>query len=435
MSINQFEFYILTIIVVLIIVLIISGSYLYIYLKKNAKDKQQIETLKKQLEIEAVINYFTKVIQPKTDIDDIVWSVAKDVIHKLDLTDFVIYLWNDDKTLLLQKAAFGNKNTQKDIETIVFTVQLGEGVVGNVATSKEIALINDTSKDPRYRVDEESRVSELAVPIIYNNQLIGVLDSEHETKNFYTQHHINLFKAIATLIANKLIEIQQQATIAIKETMLYDIENKLLRAQMNPHFIFNSLNAILYLITKNKTEEASKYLLIFSKLQRNILNLSTQKFIPLQKEIEILDWYLSIEKMRFQQHFNYSFELHNNMDDEEIVLPPMLLQPLLENAIWHGLLPKINGEKTLNITFDIENDEYLICTIIDNGIGRKQAAINRKIDVQKSLYQSKGMNLIENRLQTLSKQYKNIFELIVIDLYNGNNPIGTKIILKLYIPN
>ena len=145
-----------------------------------------------------------------------------------------------------------------------------------------------------------------------------------------------------------------------------------LRMQMNPHFIFNALNSVQHFILQGNVVEANKYLAKFSRLQREILHSSDQQFITLEKEIEILTWYLELEQYRFGESFSWQINKSEEIDPEELKMPPMVLQPFVENAIWHGLMPR-QTDRALTIYFDLFSEDILQVTLRDNGIGRTAA--------------------------------------------------------------
>ena len=152
-----------------------------------------------------------------------------------------------------------------------------------------------------------------------------------------------------------------------------DAEMRMLRAQMNPHFMFNTLNSINSYIIQNKTDDASKYLAAFSKLMRNILESSKQQFIPLEQEIKTTKLYMQLEVVRLDHSFDFKIEVYENINIQEIMIPPLIVQPFAENAIWHGLrhLPNKNG--FLTIRFKLKTETLLQIDIEDNGIGREQS--------------------------------------------------------------
>lgn len=174
-----------------------------------------------------------------------------------------------------------------------------------------------------------------------------------------------------------------------------------LRAQMNPHFIFNSLNSIQHLITRNDKINALRYLTRFSTLLRQVLESSISVNIPVIREIELLKIYLELEAFRFDQSFKYSIEVDDGLDVHNVEVPILLLQPYVENAITHGLLPRQEGEKELFILFE-ERDDYILCTIRDTGIGRA-AAMERKRNINGNR-PSRGIELSRQRLELVSRK-------------------------------
>lgn len=207
-----------------------------------------------------------------------------------------------------------------------------------------------------------------------------------------------------------------------------------LRMQMNPHFIFNALNSIQQYVLQGNVTEANKYLSKFSKLQREILNCSNQSFISLEKEIELLNSYLQLEQLRFGKSFIYTIEINPEVDPSEIKIPPMILQPFVENAIWHGLMP-LQSERLLTIRFDLHSDDILLGIIRDNGIGRTASARLKQHNVLvTSQHESKGMLMVNQRLKLLEMQYEKPFEVSVKDMADDNgSPTGTEVSLKIFI--
>jgi LytS/YehU family sensor histidine kinase len=202
-----------------------------------------------------------------------------------------------------------------------------------------------------------------------------------------------------------------------------------LRSQMNPHFIFNSLNAIQECILTNKVDAAYEYLSKFSKLQRMVLNNSEKDLISLGSETEMLELYLSLESLRFSKSFSYSINTNGLTDDDDIMIPSLITQPLVENAIWHGLRNK-EGEKILLITYE-EKNGYLYITIDENGIGREKAALIREKKLGSSQFASKGTIMLRQRLQVLGQQLKTHIALEIIDKKDeAGNAAGTTVIIS-----
>lgn len=202
-------------------------------------------------------------------------------------------------------------------------------------------------------------------------------------------------------------------------------ELKTLRSQMKPHFVFNSLSAIQHFILDSDPESAHLYLSRFSKLMRQILDNTSKDSISLAGEAEMLELYLSLEKLRFGEEFDYAIEIDGSLDPEQCEIPPMLIQPYLENAIWHGLLPKKRGAK-LWLRFYPESGTTLVCEVEDNGIGR--AAAEEK---KKSGHRSTGMKNIEERIGILNHMQDKAIRVTVSDLYDASGKAtGTKVTLK-----
>jgi len=201
---------------------------------------------------------------------------------------------------------------------------------------------------------------------------------------------------------------------------------KSLRTQMNPHFIFNALNSVNSFIASNDERAANSYLSEFSQLMRSVLENSEEDFIPLSKEIELLELYAKLEHSRFKDKFDYEIHVADNLNVSEFVIPPMLLQPYVENAVWHGLRYK-EEKGSLNIRFEQLDSETAKITIIDDGIGRKKSA-ELKTDHQKK-QKSKGMGNIKKRINILNEMYKDKVDVAIEDAFEDSH--GTKVVLVL----
>lgn len=208
------------------------------------------------------------------------------------------------------------------------------------------------------------------------------------------------------------------------------IELKALRSQMNPHFIFNSLNSIQHYIFNTKSEEAIKYLNKFARLVRIILNNSEKPTVTVSDDLEALKLYLELEQMRFEDKFEYEIIVDESVDVDYDIMPPLLMQPYVENAILHGLNPApYKGKLTVHLSSE---NNFLICTIVDNGIGREKAAeIRRTMPVKK--YKSFGMKITEDRLKILNEINNSKLSVTITDLKDAENkPLGTKV--QLFVP-
>ena len=201
---------------------------------------------------------------------------------------------------------------------------------------------------------------------------------------------------------------------------------KSLRTQMNPHFIFNALNSVNTYIAKSDERSANRFLSEFSVLMRSVLENSEEDFIPLTKELELLELYVKLEYSRFSDKFDYEIQVDDKVDVEAFQIPPMLLQPYIENAIWHGLRYK-EEKGFLKIGVLQVTQDMLEITIEDNGIGRKKSA-ELKTSNQKR-QKSKGMGNIKKRIQILNDMYKNRVDVSISDL--NTDQTGTRVSLKL----
>ena len=209
-----------------------------------------------------------------------------------------------------------------------------------------------------------------------------------------------------------------------------EIEMTALRAQMNPHFIFNCLNSINRFILTNNTDEASEYLTKFSRLIRMILDASREDIVSLEVELEALRLYIELESMRFQDSFVWKISMDDDVRTLDIMVPPLLLQPYVENAIWHGLMqaPSLMDKK-LNVNISKKDDDIKI-EIIDNGIGREKATFLKSKSGDK--HKSHGIALTEERLKLMQKLHGIISSITIEDLSDTqSNPCGTKVMIIL----
>jgi len=218
----------------------------------------------------------------------------------------------------------------------------------------------------------------------------------------------------------KQAELQQQAA---------ELEMQGLRAQMNPHFIFNCLSSINRIILKNETQTASDYLTRFSRLIRMVLINSQKSMIPLEDELHMLRLYLDMERLRFKDSFDYRIIFANTIDEGAVFIPPLLLQPFCENAIWHGLMQKDSpGHLTIELSMQ---EKVLQCVIEDDGIGREAADTLKSKSAEKQ--KSMGLKITAQRLALLSQneQVKSFYS-IEDRRDEKDNISGTRVMLRIY---
>jgi sensor histidine kinase YesM len=209
------------------------------------------------------------------------------------------------------------------------------------------------------------------------------------------------------------------------------VELKALRAQMNPHFVFNSLNSIQHYILNSKSNEAAKYLNKFAKLIRIILSNSEKAMVTINEDVESLNLYLELESMRFDGKFDYSINVDKSVDGDYDEIPPMLMQPYIENAILHGLNPK-ETKGHLKIDIFIKNN-YIVCRITDDGIGRAKAG-EIKRTTPGNFHKSLGMKITSERVRILNDINKSDLSVSVTDLRDENGNSGGTMV-ELYIPH
>ncbi len=233
-----------------------------------------------------------------------------------------------------------------------------------------------------------------------------------------------IFSIIIGFIIKKIQDKSKNAEVrlAVKLKEMEELKMTALQSQMNPHFLFNSLNSINNFVLKNEVEKASDYITKFSKLIRVILNSSSSPTSTLSDELGILALYVKLEQMRVTGGFNYVVDVDKKLNLEKIKVPPLFLQPFIENSIWHGLMKK-EGKKIIELTIK-ENDGNVLCVILDNGIGINKA---KELDQMTQKRKFFGTRATENRIRILY-QNKDV-HIITTDISNGEKT-GTKVAIS-----
>ena len=225
---------------------------------------------------------------------------------------------------------------------------------------------------------------------------------------------------------------EQKRIISELETQMLQLKQKTLQLQMNPHVIFNTLNSIQQYILNNDVENAVSYLSSFSKLMRRILNNSNERYVTLTDEIEAVSLYLQLESMRLGNRFSYKIDVDSDVDANNIEVAPLIVQPFVENAIIHGLVPK-KDNCFLNVRFSKLSENKLLCVVEDNGVGRKHSEKTKQ--EKGASHKSYGMSITRRRLETLTKISNDDFSVEVVDLYDDKGMAsGTRvnIIISFY---
>ncbi len=240
---------------------------------------------------------------------------------------------------------------------------------------------------------------------------------------------ISFLASIYFFIKWRISKVEKRA---LENSRLYqqtvEMEMKFLSSQMNPHFTFNAMNSIQYYMLENEPEKAQKYLVKYSKLIRKVLENNMKKYVPISEEVEMLGLYMDIESVRFEIQFEYEIQISEEVKTMNISIPPMIVQPYIENAIWHGISHKKEIQGKITISYQLLEDK-IKCSVEDNGIGRKKS---KELKTGKTNKESLGMLITHQRLQQLHSESEMDIEPEIIDLVDENGEdCGTKVVIYL----
>ncbi len=258
---------------------------------------------------------------------------------------------------------------------------------------------------------------------VENPQTINIHISTHFLKTYWFWLSLALLLAAVAwlLYRRRIARINKDAQLRSDyEIKLNELENSALRTQMNPHFIFNSLNTINSFISRNETTQAHQYISKFSKLIRYILDHSRQRKILLSDELEVLNLYIQIEQIRFENKFECEIIIDESIDTSTVELPPLVIQPFVENAILHGLLP-MDSKGLLRIKIE-HKDDLLLCTVEDNGIGREKAKELKKSFLVK--HKSHGIEITLKRIELFNKEHGKELNVAITDIPEGGTRVA-----------
>ena len=363
------------------------------------------------------------------------YKIAKAYVQQAKYDDAIPYLEksiseaNKKSDLIIEKDATRKLSevykTVGEYTKALETYQSYVDLVDRVYLKKEQQIAN-VSKVSRDLIKHQQRITGLEDErkLSENKLLLASKDSELQNER-NKQQGIVIYALLAGLVLLLLLAFYMYRNIKQQRVNNNLLALKSLRSQMNPHFIFNALNSVNSFIASNDERTANRYLTDFSKLMRSVLENSEEDFIPLSKEIELLQLYTKLEHFRFQDKFEYSITIDDNIAIDEFVIPPMLLQPYVENAVWHGLRYK-EEKGLLQIKLSARSENELQIIIEDNGVGRaKSKAL--KTEHQKK-QNSKGMGNIKKRVAILNEMYADKVDVYIEDIANEG---GTKVILTL----
>lgn len=287
--------------------------------------------------------------------------------------------------------------------------------------TKSVSLTQLPAGDYTFIVRAKDKASEWSKPAVFEFSI------KQPFWNEWWFRLIIITIAAAIIIGIFRARIRKVKSDAHIDNQLKELEMKALKAQMNPHFIYNALNSIQALIANDKKIEGIHYIGSFSRLLRRVLDNSESNAIGLDKELETIDLYIQLESLRLDLQLQYTINIDKNIVAEFEKIPPLILQPFVENALWHGLSRK-EGTKQINIAISLEGN-WLVCNITDNGIGRKKAQELKSSSLV--VHQSKGIEITLKRL----KEFNNsnwVAPIDFFDLYDAErNPLGTKVVLHI----
>lgn len=312
------------------------------------------------------------------------------------------------------------KRIPKSFETIFSTKD--SVMLGHSASEKNERFTQGIFDDIKifHKVLSEEEILKL-----YNepdpNKLSSVID---EIVKFGIIIIVLIIIIIFIIIRNKRnLRLQKEQFELINK--ITELELKVVKSQMNPHFISNCLVAIQDLIYNNKNEKAVQYIAKFSFFLRQVLNYSDKNYITIAEEIEIINLNIELEQLRFKNNFDFQISISEKINTEEVLIPSLITQPFIENAIWHGLLP-LKGLRNPQLKINIFlKGTYAIIEIEDNGVGRKLNENRKK--------ESKGTKLVEDKISSLNRLFKTSnYRMEIIDLFDGNKlQVGTKVRIQL----
>lgn len=341
--------------------------------------------------------------------------------------DSTVHLSSDPVTLTYRQniISIEFKSLQYHHEAIRYLYQL-EGVDEEWVKAENMLIARYTNLPPgnyRFRVRSVNTAGTFSSGI--TTLQINILPAFWQTTWFKVLCLVLVIFFVYLYFRLRIYYIKREARrrTAIEQQMA-QLEMKALRAQMNPHFIFNALNSIQTFMMKSETEQALSYLSRFARLIRNVLDTSQLNIIPVSKEIKMLENYLELEKLRFVDQFSYTITVDNDIDTDFTDIPTMVLQPFVENAIWHGLLHKKTTGHVI-IAFHRIKDRVL-CIIEDNGIGREGAAALRQQSGH--MHHSRGLQITRDRLTLYNRRFNLDATFDIEDLYDDNGvPCGTRV--------
>ncbi|WP_241277896.1 MULTISPECIES: histidine kinase [Chryseobacterium] len=397
-------------------------------ISKKEAPQQALEINQKLTDFYVENKNFDKAIEAKKTVlkEDFVKKNSKKQVEQIqELADIYIKKNDPKEAIDLLKKSYGialekghTLEAQKSVKKLDSLYNVSENTDASVKLYRDfLGKLPDLVSKDKSLVDEkiledtEQRIAQLEKEKQLKDELI-------RKKNVF---NYSLIFALIVLIGLIIFIFRTLKKVQIKNKK---IALQSLRREMNPHFIFNSLNSVNHFIATNNELEANQYLTKFSKLMRGVMENSTEDFIPFQQELDLLQNYLALEKTRFADKFDYEIHVDESLNTQSLKVPGMLVQPFLENAIWHGLRYRTT-KGFLNLSFEKENEQLKI-TVEDNGIGIEESK-KQKTEHQKAR-KGRGMKNTLERIDLLNDLYKKEISCTVKDKENNS---GVLVILKL----
>ena len=377
----------------------------YLYLDKYTSFKDSVSNKQFFFRLNENLNRFQRQAQDQKKATQLALLQKDNLLNAQLLKEQILLKDQKDAAILLL-----------DKDKKIIAQQLQEESFLKDQKEARIALLNRDNRIKQQQLQQSSLLRNfllggLVLILLVSFFIFRTLLLKRKNESLKRERTENELKLQQMENEKKHTQMQQQAT---------ELEMQALRAQMNPHFIFNCLSSINKYILKNETESASDYLTRFSRLIRMVLINSQKSLITLEEELDMLRLYLDMERLRFNNVFDYNITFVNTIEPGAVFIPPLLLQPFCENAIWHGLMHK-NDHGKLDIALRIQ-DDMLYCTITDNGVGREKAAELKSKSSKRE--KSLGLKITNNRLALLNNRNREDSYFEMNDIYDEDGNIG-----------
>jgi len=415
----------------------LNDSVLLVTDTKKVKPSPQIRANRKDAITERDPDFVTNGLSSLNTISENNYKIGRALVQREDYEEAIPFLEKSIKSADFEKDLVVKKDATRKLSEVYSSV--GEYDKAFKTYREYVTLVDTLYIRKEQEIEQAKR---FAKRIAENQNRIASLEKDRElteskvtlavkdqelsdARNRSQQYVIySLIGGIVIMLAFAMLLFRSNKRQKLANNLL---ALKSMRSQMNPHFIFNALNSVNSFIAVNDERNANRYLSEFSVLMRSVLENSDEDFIPFAKEIELLELYVKLEHNRFKEKFEYEISVDKSIDLDEYSIPPMLLQPYIENAIWHGLRYK-KEKGTLNIRIEQQDAETLSVTIADNGVGRKRSQeLKTKNQLKRK---SKGMSTIKKRIGILNDMYQDRISVSVVDLFEDGSGTQVELLLK-----